>query len=154
VIRGGFFSPGSDVKDTSPFGFAALAVLVGMFTNEAAQKLKEIAETILAKAEKGKDHVTAKPAVTDISPKEGSTKGGEEVRFTGSGFVQESIVKFGTVPAAKSAVDLEKMTITAVTPEHAAGTVDVTVVNPGNQSAVVAGAFTFVEPPPASPPAT
>lgn len=154
VIRGGFFSPNSSVGDTSPFGFAALAVLVGMFTNEAAQKLKEIAETVFARAEKGKDHVTAKPGVTDISPKEGSTQGGEEVTITGSGFVQETIVQFGTVPAAKTSVDSEKMKITAVTPVHAAGTVDVKVVNPGNQSATVSGAFTFVEPQPTPPPAT
>jgi hypothetical protein len=149
VIRGGFFSPTADVQDTSSFGFAALAVLVGMFTNEAAQKLKEVAETVLSKAERGKDHVTAKPVVTDISLKEGSTRGGDNVTISGAGFVQETIVKFGTSPA-RTSVDLEKMTITAVAPPHAAGKVDITVMNPGGQSTVVSGAFTYVEP---SPPA-
>ena len=55
VIRGGFFSPTSSFEQTSPFGFAALAALVGMFTPQAVLKLKEVAETILSKPESGKD---------------------------------------------------------------------------------------------------
>ena len=56
VIRGGFFSTGATVQATSPFGFAALAGLVGLFTEQAVLKLKEVATTLLAKAEKGKGH--------------------------------------------------------------------------------------------------
>ena len=35
VIRGGFFSPESSYRATSPFSFAALAALVGMFSQQA-----------------------------------------------------------------------------------------------------------------------
>jgi hypothetical protein len=55
VIRGGFFSPGATIQDTSPFGFAALAALVGMFSEQAVLKLKEVAETLLTRPEPGAD---------------------------------------------------------------------------------------------------
>jgi hypothetical protein len=58
VIRGGFFSPQAGFKETSPFGFAALAALVGMFSEQAVLKLKDVAETVLAKPKPGED---AKP---------------------------------------------------------------------------------------------
>jgi hypothetical protein len=58
VIRGGFFSPQAGFEQTSPFGFAALASLVGMFSEQAVLKLKDVAETILAKPKPGED---AKP---------------------------------------------------------------------------------------------
>lgn len=55
VIRGGFFSPQAGFKQTSPFGFAALAAMVGMFSEQAVLKLKEVAETVLAKPKPGKN---------------------------------------------------------------------------------------------------
>ena len=62
VIRGGFFSPQAGFKQTSPFGFAALAALVGLFSEQAVLKLKEIAETVLARPQAGED---AKPQDVD-----------------------------------------------------------------------------------------
>lgn len=58
VIRGGFFSPEATIEQTSPFGFAGLGALVGMFSEQAVLKLKEVAETLLTKPEAGKDSVT------------------------------------------------------------------------------------------------
>jgi hypothetical protein len=57
VIRGGFFSPEATTEQTSPFGFAALSGLVGMFSEEAVQKLQDVAETLLAPTPEGADHV-------------------------------------------------------------------------------------------------
>jgi len=59
VIRGGLFSPNASVDATSPFGFIGMAGLVGMFSNRAALKLQEIAESIFSTNEstKGKDNV-------------------------------------------------------------------------------------------------
>lgn len=62
VIRGGFFSPEATVQQTSPFGFAALAGLVGLFSEQAVLKLKEVAETLLAKPQPGQDSVPQKEA--------------------------------------------------------------------------------------------
>ncbi|MFB0537882.1 MAG: hypothetical protein ACETWR_23190 [Anaerolineae bacterium] len=58
VIRAGFFSPEATVQQTSPFGFAALAGLVGLFSEQAVLKLKEVAEILLTKPQPGAD---AKP---------------------------------------------------------------------------------------------
>jgi hypothetical protein len=57
VIRGGFFSPQANLTDTQPFGFVALAVLVGMFSEQAVLKLKEIANTLLTEPNPGSDSV-------------------------------------------------------------------------------------------------
>lgn len=55
VIRGGFFSPQATVQQTSPFGFAALSAIVGLFSEQAVLKLKQVAETMLTEAPEGKD---------------------------------------------------------------------------------------------------
>jgi hypothetical protein len=60
VIRGGFFSPQSDFSQTSPFGFAALSAMVGLFSEQAVLKLKQVAETILSKPESGADPMPPK----------------------------------------------------------------------------------------------
>lgn len=49
VVRGGFFSPQSSFQQTSPFGFAAFAALIGMFSSQAVLKLKDVAEVMLSK---------------------------------------------------------------------------------------------------------
>jgi hypothetical protein len=57
VIRGGFFSADAGSQHTSPFGFMALSALVGMFSEQAVLKLKEISETLLSKPAPGEDSV-------------------------------------------------------------------------------------------------
>ena len=59
VLRGGLFSPQATVEATSPFGFAGIAGLVGMFSNKAALKLQEVAESFFStkQSTKGKDNV-------------------------------------------------------------------------------------------------
>ncbi|MEK6752948.1 MAG: hypothetical protein AABZ00_11870 [Chloroflexota bacterium] len=59
VLRGGLFSPNATVDAASPFGFIGMAGLVGMFSNRAALKLQEIAESVFSTKEstKGKDNV-------------------------------------------------------------------------------------------------
>lgn len=67
VIRGGFFSPQSDFSQTSPFGFAALSAMVGLFSEQAVLKLKQVAETVLSKPEEGADPTTPKTPPSDDS---------------------------------------------------------------------------------------
>jgi hypothetical protein len=55
VVRGGFFSPQTTFANTSPFGFAALAALVGLFSEQAVLKLKKVAETVLERPAPGAD---------------------------------------------------------------------------------------------------
>src|SRR5947209_7167266 len=143
VIRGGFF-PTANVDDTNPLGFAALAVLAGMFSREAAEKLKQIFETILTRAEKGKDHVAAAPVISKIDPPTGSVNGGYPVTITGSGFVPESIVSFGGQLTQKPQASNGDSTITVdATKASAAGQVTVEIINPGDQKAT--GTFNYTE---------
>ena len=74
VIRGGLFSPNASVDATSPFGFIGVAGLVGMFSNRAALKLQEIAESIFSTKEstKGKDNVD-KEVITAANQAEKAT---------------------------------------------------------------------------------
>jgi hypothetical protein len=56
VFRAGLFSPSTDVQQASPFGFAAVAVLVGLFSEEAMNKLREVAQNLFASTPPGPDH--------------------------------------------------------------------------------------------------
>lgn len=69
VLRGGLFSPQASVAATSPFGFAGIAGLVGMFSNQAALKLQEVAETFFStkQSTKGKDNVDPKEETEEES---------------------------------------------------------------------------------------
>jgi hypothetical protein len=71
VVRGGFFSPQTTVQNTSPFGFAALAALVGLFSEQAVLKLKKVAETVLEPPAPGAD---ATPQDEDSSTSIGRQK--------------------------------------------------------------------------------
>ncbi len=71
----------------------------------------------------------AQPAVTLVAPAGGPVAGGTAVTISGTAFTGVTDVQFGGVPAA-SFVFINPTTITAVTPAHAAGPVDVTVTTP------------------------
>lgn len=55
AVKGGFFVDGGNPGDANPFGFAGLAAIVGMFSTQAALKLKQVAEIVFAAAEEGAD---------------------------------------------------------------------------------------------------
>jgi hypothetical protein len=67
IVRGGFFSPGAGPAHTSPFGFCAFAGLVGLFSEQAVLKLKQVAETVFMTTERGKD---ANPPAVEGKPKQ------------------------------------------------------------------------------------
>jgi hypothetical protein len=88
------------------------------------------------------------PVVTGVSPNVGGTAGGTSVTITGSGFCNNlSSVQFGSTVAA-SPVLVDDSHITAASPAHAAGTVDVTVTTAaGTSAATPADHFTYVSTP-------
>jgi hypothetical protein len=57
VLRAGLFSPSTSAAHASPFGFAAVAVLAGLFSEQALEKLRELAANLFAERPKGGDHV-------------------------------------------------------------------------------------------------
>jgi hypothetical protein len=54
AIRGGFFSTGGDAAQINPYGIAAISGLVGLFSKQATDKLREIFDTAF-RVEQGGD---------------------------------------------------------------------------------------------------
>jgi len=81
-------------------------------------------------------------SVTSVSPTSGGTTGGTRVTIAGTGFQSGASVTFGGT-AATSVTVSSSNSITARTPPHAAGTVNVTVTNPNAQSATLVNGYTY-----------
>jgi len=92
------------------------------------------------------------PQVTGLSENCGPAAGGTAVRVLGSGFTGAAIVKFGDA-VAPSFVVRSNGEISATSPAHADGAVNVTVSGPaGTSGPSPANAFTYPCPPPAPKP--
>ncbi|UCG42964.1 MAG: hypothetical protein JSU73_14085 [candidate division WOR-3 bacterium] len=68
VIRGGFFAPGTPAEAASPYGFAALAALVGLFSEQAILKLKDVAARLFKEPERGSDHFEGPESEGESTP--------------------------------------------------------------------------------------
>jgi plastocyanin len=86
------------------------------------------------------------PTISSIAPTSGSQTGGTSVTITGTGFLSGATVKFGTTSATN--VNVTSTSITATTPAHAVGKVDVIVTNSDGQSATLTQGFTYALPAP------
>jgi glucose/arabinose dehydrogenase len=83
------------------------------------------------------------PALAGVSPASSLERGWTRVTLTGTNLLSTSQVTFGGVPALSTTL-VNPGTLVALAPGHAAGTVDVTVTNPGGAApATLAGAFTY-----------
>ena len=60
MIRGGLFSGATIGDGVNSLGFAAVGALVGLFSEQAILKLKDVANTLFKKPEPGKNE-TQKP---------------------------------------------------------------------------------------------
>ncbi len=88
------------------------------------------------------------PTVTAISPTSGTTNGGTSVTITGTGFLSGASVTLGGTAATSPNV-VNSTTITATTPAHVVGAVNVVVANTDGQSGTLTNGFTYVSPNPA-----
>jgi hypothetical protein len=75
------------------------------------------------------------PVITRLAPKKGLAVGGTAVTITGLGFVAPAVVDFGEAQAPAVVVN-SPSSITAVSPAHAAGNVDVTITTGSGTSAI------------------
>ena len=89
------------------------------------------------------------PVLSGLSPSSGPAAGGTSVSISGSSLVTGATVTIGG--AAATVTGSSATAITAVTPAHAAGAVDVTVRNPDGQSATLTASFTYLAAPPPAP---
>lgn len=89
----------------------------------------------------------AAPVIDSIGPDRGTTSGGTSVTIRGANFDASSQVRFGGVLANLSQTGSSQLT--AVTPAHAAGQVEVRVTNPGTGLTTISPApFTYDDTPP------
>jgi large repetitive protein len=85
----------------------------------------------------------AVPLVLGVRPDHGYATGGASVIISGGQFVGTTSVMFGDTPAASFHVDANYH-ITAPSPPHALGTVDMIVTNACGSSAIISSdQFTF-----------
>jgi hypothetical protein len=147
IIRGSI-SPSAPTSPSSVDGHVAIAALVGLFSQQAMEKLKKIAESFFSAAPGGQNPappipVIATAAAPAITPNVGAIGGGTQVKITGFGFVQGDSVKFDNFAA--TAVNVTSLTeLTATAPAHSAGTVDVEVCDSaGKPKASLKKSFTY-----------
>ena len=85
------------------------------------------------------------PTVTSINPATGVTTGGTAVSITGTGFLAGATVSFGGTAATGVAL-VNSTTITASTPAHAAGAVNVVVTNTDTKNGTLTNGYTYTAP--------
>jgi hypothetical protein len=150
VIRAGLYQPSGGTS----YLLVGLAALVGMFSAQAAEKLKKVAEGIFTDVKPGSNSApaqitaaapTTQPTIS-VTPASGPTAGGNLVTITGTGFAQGATVRFGS--AASTSVTFENATtLKAVVPAGStAGKVDVGVTIPSKPEVVQKGGYTYTAP--------
>jgi hypothetical protein len=146
AVRGGFFGADTPNNVINPYGIGALAGLVGLFSKQATDKLRELFDTLFRVAPgygddaRGDSIANPVPVVGGIDPPM-IPVGPDAVQVTlaGEGFVPESVVRV-TRPQDDPPVSLERETqyisVTELAVTLAAddvsevGALDVTVFNP------------------------
>jgi hypothetical protein len=127
VLRAGLISGGGANQD--PFGFAALAALVGLFSGQASEKLKQVFETLFSRDEKGTDSLPGSAPVIDAIDKTTASVG-DTLTVTGANFVAGATqVSFGATPAEAPTVAQGGTSLTVTVPQGAT-TGPVTVTTP------------------------
>ena len=81
--------------------------------------------------------------VTSVVPGSGRITGGSPITINGTGFVNGATVTVGG-NAATSVVFISSIKLTAHTPAHAAGQVNVTVTNPDTTNGTLTNGFTYI----------
>ncbi len=147
VIRGGFLTTSGGAKDINPYGIAALAGLVGMFSKQATDKLSEVFGTLFRSAPgegdaKRSDSLTPKAPVTVTSVDPATVPAGtvgQTITVTGTNFLDGAQVYLDDQEQETTFVDATKVTASLDDALLAApATLTLKVVNEdGNESAPI-----------------
>jgi hypothetical protein len=128
LLRAGLIGTGTAAgQEGNIWGFAAVATLVGLFTSQAAAKLKDVFEIVLAPSKPGSESL-ASGAVPPIAfkPKEGAV--GTTVDVTGQGLEAVTTVTFGgDIDAPAEWNDVAEVLRTAVPANAKSGPLKVTL---------------------------
>lgn len=146
IILGGFRVVDMQGANTA-FSAVAIAAVVGLFSQQAALKLRDIANAVLTKPGEGDDPRPQKsrsvsdPGTTDAAgsgPKVAPPSGkvGAKVSITGTGLKDVASVKFGDSDAKTFSFDAATDTLNVTVPTKPAGKddVDVTITNAAGKS--------------------
>ncbi len=83
------------------------------------------------------------PALVSRSPAAGTTAGGQTVTLAGANLDKGAVLIWGGEHVPQLTVE-SATTATVVTPKHAAGAVDITLINPDGQSATLPNGFVYM----------
>jgi hypothetical protein len=138
----GFFA--EPKGSNSCFWIIGIAALVGLFSQEAAEKLKKVATAFFTDVPPKADPLAAKPSIT-IDPAEGPVAGGTTVKITGKGFTDKSVVTFGSLDGTNLKFESSSSIMVDTPAADKAGPVDVTVTTPGSAAkAVKPGGYKYI----------
>lgn len=106
AIRGGLLSVTGEAEQINPYGIAAIAGLVGLFSKQATDKLRETFDTVFATGrgygddERQDKAANPEPRVAGLEPAVAVAPVTEQLQIVvrGEGFVRESVVRVGTTP--------------------------------------------------------
>jgi hypothetical protein len=141
AIRGGFFSSTSDSSQVNVYGIAALSGLVGLFSKQATDKLREIFDTAFRTQQgygddaRGDGIVNPTPTLESSEPAQIS-HGELEIVLVGTGFNKNSIVRVSQVggmdePRKVALVSPTQLKVTLLAGDiETPGRLTFTVVNP------------------------
>jgi hypothetical protein len=87
--------------------------------------------------------LVAGPSIVGVVPGTGPASGGTPITISSANVSNGATVLIGGTPAT-NVMWMNSTTITAVTPPNAAGTQDVTVINPDTQRATLSAGFAYV----------
>ena len=146
AVRGGFLSGTTSDEDVNPFGVAALAAFVGLFSKQAGNKLHQVFDALFQTDPKyddsslGDSLQNPAPVIAGIEPKT-ATVGTTELDFviTGHGFAENSEVRVTRTLGAETEISSRTTTFVSASELKVAlhakdveepGTLHVTVMNP------------------------
>ena len=122
VFRAGFvgFANVKDVGTVNLYGICGISVIVGLFSKEAIEKLKEIAATVFVKPKKQKDALdSSEPKVHRYFPFPlMNPQSGEEIEVFGEGFSKKSVVLIGEAPLPTQFITETFLKATILEPEN------------------------------------
>jgi hypothetical protein len=100
AIRGGFLGANAPSEVINPYGIAAVSGLVGLFSKQATDKLREIFDTLFRTApgkgddSRGDSIANPRPVLAGLEPSRTEAGSGlVEVVLSGQGFVPASVVR-------------------------------------------------------------
>ncbi|MGN6183495.1 MAG: beta strand repeat-containing protein [Thermoanaerobaculia bacterium] len=129
---------------TAGTGTNAITFTAGASGTVALNVTVTTAATCSASSSANVTITVASVSVTSVTPNSGSSLGGTNVTIAGTGFASGATVTFGG-SAATNVVVVNATQITAKTPAHAAGAVNVVVTNTNTTTGTLTNGYTYVQ---------